>query len=156
LKKWADTLVEEDGCFNGMDGYTYVERHLGYRFLIDSVQLTYKRRGSMLSVNIKMRNVGFAPIYRNPQMELFLYKEGTEEEPLAYSVEGQLCRLAGGDEAETVLSLRKELSLAKLSEGRYGIYFVMVDSASGTHIRLANQQNEERYGYYLGSIELSQ
>lgn len=155
LKKWAGAIVEEEGCFNGMDGYTYVERHLGYRFLIDSVQLKYKRRGSRLLVNIKMRNVGFAPIYRSPELRLLIRKEGDEEELFSCSIEEQLSRLAGGNEAEMSLSLKKEVSLAELSEGRYGIYFAMIDPASQTHIQLANQQNEEEYGYCLGFIELS-
>ena len=34
LKKWKETRVAEKGCFDGMDGYTYMERHLGYRLLI--------------------------------------------------------------------------------------------------------------------------
>ncbi len=155
LKKWSDTVMKEDGCFNGMDGYTYVERHLGYRLLIDRVQLNYKRRGARLQVNIKMRNVGFAPIYRNPELKLLIRKEGSEEAPQVYPIEGRLCCLAGGEEAETVLSLRKEISLEQLSEGRYGIYFTLVDPSSQTHIKLANQQNEEEYGYCLGFVQLS-
>ncbi len=31
----------EQGCFNGVDGYTYIARHLGYRLLIDSVGLRH-------------------------------------------------------------------------------------------------------------------
>lgn len=155
LKKWSDTVIEEDGCFNGTDGYTYVERHLGYRLLIDSVQLNYKRRGSRLLVNVKMRNVGFAPIYRKPELKLLIRKEESEEAPLIYPMEGQLCCLEGGEEADTVLSLRKEISLEQLSEGKYGIYFAVMDSFSQTHIKLANEQNEKEYGYCLGFIQLS-
>ena len=54
-----------------------------------------------------------------------------------------------------MLSLEKEISLEQLSEGKYGIYFSVVDSASQTHIKLANQQNEGEYGYCLGFIQLS-
>ena len=154
LNKWADTIVEEDGCFNGMDGYTYVERHLGYRLLIESVQLNYGRRGSRLSVRINMKNTGFAPVYRNPELKLLIYREDSEEEPLVYPIEGQLCRLAGGKEAGDVLALQKEISLKEFEEGRYGIYFTVTDPNSGRRIYLANQQNAGEYGYWLGRIEL--
>lgn len=154
LQKWAETVVEEDGCFNGMDGYTYVERHLGYRLFIESVQLSYRRRGARLSVKIDMRNVGFAPVYRNPELKLLIHKEGTEEEPFVYPIDGWLSCLAGGDEAETVLTLRTEINLEEFSEGNYKIYFAVVDPASQIHIRLANQQNEEIYGYCLGTVVL--
>lgn len=156
LDKWANTVVEEDGCFNGMDGYSYVERHLGYRLLIDSAQLTYKRSGSRLSVKIRMKNMGFAPVYRDTELKLLIHREGSGEEPLAYPVEGRLGRLAGGKDAEDVLSLQKEIDMKEFPEGRYGIYFSVMDSESQREIYLANQQNPGEYGYCLGFLELSQ
>ena len=29
LDKWAATVVNTDDCYDGMDGWSYVERHLG-------------------------------------------------------------------------------------------------------------------------------
>lgn len=156
LDKWADTIVKEDGCFNGMDGYTYVERHLGYRLLIKSAQLNYRRRGSRLSVRINMKNVGFAPVYRNPELKLLIHREDSDEEPLVYPMEGQLCQLAGGNELEDVLVLQEEIDLKEFEEGRYEIYFALTDPNSKKYIYLANQQNAEVYGYCLGFIELGQ
>ena len=34
LDKWAGTVVNTDDCYDGMDGWSYVERHLGYRLWI--------------------------------------------------------------------------------------------------------------------------
>lgn len=155
LNKWADTVVEEDGCFNGMDGYTYVERHLGYRLLIESAQLSYRRKGSRLSVEIRMKNTGFAPVYREPELKLLIHKEGSEEEPLVYPIEGQLCHMAGGNETGDVLVLEEEIDIKEFPEGKYGIYFSVMDPDSQKYIYLANQQNMEIYGYCLGFIELS-
>lgn len=159
LNKWADTIVEEDGCFNGMDGYTYVERHLGYRLFIESAQLNYRRRGSRLSVRINMKNAGFAPVYREPELRLVIHREESQEgasgEASVYPVESQLGQLTGGNKTEKVLSLRTEINLTDFQEGRYGIYFSMVDPDSQKYIYLANQQNMDEYGYCLGYVELS-
>ncbi len=155
LNKWADTVVEEDGCFNGMDGYSYVERHLGYRLLIDSTKLIYKRSGSRLSVRIGMKNTGFAPVYRDTELKLLIHREGSGEEPLTYPIEGQLGQLAGGKDAEDVLSLQKVIDIKEFPEGKYGIYFSVTDSQSQREIYLANQQNPGEYGYCLGFLELS-
>ncbi len=38
LEKWKNTKVTGGGCFHGMDGYTYIERHLGYRLLITGTE----------------------------------------------------------------------------------------------------------------------
>lgn len=153
LEKWAGTVIEEEGCFDGMDGYTYVERHLGYRLLIDSAQIRYRRREKTLSVVIHMKNKGFAPIYKAPQLKLFLRKEGTEEEPLAYDIQGELNRLTGGTESETVLSLEKEIVLEQVPEGKYEIFFAAVDPDTQSRIQMANDQNQELLGYCLGSVE---
>lgn len=96
LKKWANTTVTEEGCFDGMDGLTYVERHLGYRLLIDEVDYIYRVWENRLSVNIVMKNVGFAPVYREPIMELKLYNEKTAEISTIV-IEDSLSDLVGGN-----------------------------------------------------------
>ena len=61
LNKWAETIIE-DGVYAGMDGLTYIERHLGYRILIHDVRTTYDFWQDTLSVDVNRQNVGFAPL----------------------------------------------------------------------------------------------
>ena len=68
LNKWAATIVTEDSCFNGMDGLSYVERHLGYRLLIKKADFSYEYWPDTLTVSVTLQHVGFAPLYR--QLEL--------------------------------------------------------------------------------------
>lgn len=157
LDKWRETTVDQEGCFGGLDGYTYVERRLGYRFFIESVQLKYRKKGACLSVKISMKNAGFAPIYKEPEMRLLICQEGSgETEVLSFPVEGSLKSLTGGTESDMVLTLRKDIVLEGFSEGTYRIYFDMTDPGTGSRIRLGNEQDEEKYGYCLGTVELRQ
>ena len=50
LKKWEKETVTEVGCFYGMDGYTYIDRHLGYRLLITEAYLEYSQKRRSVSL----------------------------------------------------------------------------------------------------------
>ena len=52
LRKWEQETVTEPGCFYGMDGCTYIDRHLGYRLLIADTNLEYKKEQRCISVGV--------------------------------------------------------------------------------------------------------
>ena len=154
LKKWKETTVNEEGCFYGMDGYTYIERHLGYRLLIKKADFAYHFSNRCLEISVTMKNAGFAPIYIKPVMGLVLYdsKQGTYQ---SYEIEGDLRRLAGGSESEEELTVTAAVSAGKLSHTRYEVYFFITDPKTGERIFLANEQDAEEYGYHIGNIEVN-
>lgn len=151
LDKWAKTIVTEPGVFKGMDGLSYMERHMGYRFLMKEVDLAYRWREDTLSVNISLQNVGFAPIYKGTDIVLELLQEETGE-ITSYVVSQGLSALTGGNDSDVILSLKENLDLMGLGEGRYSIYFKVKDANSGKTIYFANEQEMEELGYKLGSI----
>ena len=151
LEKWANTTITEEGCFDGMDGFTYVERHLGYRLLIDEVDYVYRVWENRLLVNIVMKNVGFAPVYREPVMELKFYNEKTAE-IITVAVEDSLSELVGGNSAKLCKKIRTDVDVSEIPPGKYILYLVLADPATGRHIQLANEQEEEEYGYRLGEL----
>ena len=55
------------GIFHGMDGYSYMSRHLGYRFIITDVRCeTVESDRSIVRWDITIKNVGFArSFFRN-------------------------------------------------------------------------------------------
>ena len=151
LEKWANTTIAEEGCFDGMDGLTFVERHLGYRLLIEKVDFVYSFWENCLLVNIAMKNVGFAPVYRELTMELKLRNEKTGE-ILTIAIEDSLSELVGGNKADLSKKIRTDVDISRLSAGKYTLYLVLADTATGKHIQLANEQDEEDYGYRLGEL----
>lgn len=153
LSKWENTLVTEDGCFQGMDGRSYVERRLGYRLLIAGTDFEQERSSDHMKVRITIQNVGFAPLYREPVVSLLLYDTGTRN-LRTYDIEGNLCSLAGGNESGRLLDLEFDMDLVELSNGKYELYFLLKDADTDAHILLANEQDEQQYGYYVGTVEL--
>ncbi len=155
LDKWRQATVREDSCFDGMDGLTYVERHLGYRLVLRETALNYDWKTDRLTAGITLQNVGFAPVYREAQVKLVLYdrKQGRE---YAYSLDsGQDIRgLAGGTESGEHMTLNWELPLGGLPQGELEIYFSVTDVLSGNRILLGNEQEPDSFGYRVGTLTL--
>ncbi len=153
LNKWARYTVSEEGCFDGMDGLSYMERHLGYRLLIEEAALAYEFRQDVLSVDVAMRNVGFAPLYRPVKARVCMVESGTGA---VYScgAEHELETLAGGNDAHMAAKVRTDISLAGKTAGQYRLYLEIMDERSGERILLANEQEPEEYGYLIGTVEL--
>lgn len=149
LEKWKESVVREQSCFNGIDGYTYVERHLGYRLFIDQADITYRFWEKKIRVNITFKNAGFAPLYREPEVELYLWNV-VEQEESRYRVECELGELTGGRQAGHSMKMQFCIELGKMERGKYEVYLRITDPMTGRHIQLANEQEEEEHGYKLG------
>lgn len=153
FQKWAGEKVSEPGCFSGMDGLTYIERHLGYRLLIEDASLAHKDGAGLLAVDVTFQNTGFAPLYREVAVAVNLYSEENDE-LLTYEVPQNLRKLSGGAQAEELLTLHQEIPLDALSETDYKVYVSIMDCQTGKNIFLANEQEIERYGYCIGTVTI--
>ncbi len=151
LEKWAAAVVDQSGCFNGMDGLSYIERHLGYRLLINNVKMGRSLFRQQIAVEAVFRNEGFAPLYREPEVTLTLRgADGSlvEQYPAEYS----LCGLSGGKDSAKTSPVNAVIPIEELPKGSYKLYLTLRDPASGEEILLANTQDSGPYGYCLGEI----
>ncbi|MBP3568932.1 MAG: DUF4832 domain-containing protein [Lachnospiraceae bacterium] len=153
LNKWADSIVKEDGCFDGMDGLNYMDRHLGYRILLDSSCLEYEFWNELLTIELTMKNVGFAPLYREPKTMMTLQNTATGKS-YVFPLDANLRAMAGGTEAEQLYTIVKTISLKELEAGNYEAYVSIKDMASGSYIELANEQEMQKPGYKVGEIQV--
>lgn len=153
FKKWQQDDVREPGCFFGMDGYTFIDRHLGYRFLITDINLEYKRKKRCISVGVSLKNVGFAPLYREPILHITLFNK-EDGEMISKEISGAIRDLAGGEESEMCQTVYGEIPVNELSKSEYTVYFYIEDKDTGKHILLANEQNEQEYGYHISNLRL--
>lgn len=151
LEKWGKYIIKDGSIYNGMDGLTYIERHLGYRLLIKNVELGYKKKEDLLTIKINLQNVGFAPVYKTTDAYLQIVNSETKSSQ-SYLIKTDICKLTGGNNEESFSSIFHEQELAGFSEGTYDIYFMIKDVDSGLPIYLANEQESEDYGYKLGTI----
>jgi len=153
LDKWADTIVEEEGCFQGTDGLTYVERHLGYRLVLKESTFSYDFWKDELTVEASVQNVGFAPLYRETDVTMILYniKDGSY---ISYDVEQDIRSLPGGTQEKQILKLSGDFELAGLMPGEYKVYLEVRDALSGECILFGNEQDPSALGYCLGEMKL--
>ncbi len=155
IAKWEKTIVNEESCFDGMDGLTYMERHLGYRLVLREAALEYDWKTDKLTAGITLQNVGFAPVYREAEVKLALYDRERGRE-YAYSLDsGQDIRsLVGGTESQKHMTLNWELPMSGLPQGELEIWFSITDVLSGDMILLGNEQEPESRGYRVGTLTL--
>lgn len=150
LEKWAGTTVSEDSCFDGMDGLTYMERHLGYRLVIQEAKLDYRQEEAELSVEVALQNVGFAPVYREVEARAVLYD--TESGRIqSYLFSQDVRELFGGTDAAEILTLQMQIPSGEIPSGSWEIYLDLTDRISGERIFFGNEQEPDWYGYWIGS-----
>lgn len=153
LEKWAAATVEEEGCYQGMDGLSYAERHLGYRLLLKEVSGEYHFWKDILSLRIDLQNVGFAPILKETVPEVIVVCEDTGE-CREIPLDVDFTYLVGGRGAERVETVSADVSLTGWQSGSCQVYLRLTDKDSGRQIYFANEQNPTEYGYLLGTVEL--
>lgn len=151
LKKWRETRVTEEGCFDGMDGYTYMERHLGYRLLIHDACLKPSEDKKNVYAAVNLKNVGFAPLYKMPKIKLILYSEEEGQLP-PMEMSCAIDQLVGGEEKDALQLAGVKIAVDELKRRRYEVYFFMEDPDTGRSILMANEEEEEAYGYRIGTI----
>lgn len=148
LEKWSRYTVEEPGCYRGMDGLHYIERHLGYRYLIDSASLGYSWLRNCVTLDVNLKNTGFAPAYT--EKNLILTLRGSDQ-TVRLERKLELPELPGGNEDGKLLPIHGEFPMGALEEASYRAFLQIVDCASGEPLQLANEQQPETDGYYLGT-----
>lgn len=150
LEKWENTSYQGDPVYDGMDGKSYIERHLGYRLLIAENELSYQPKEDLLKVRLVLKNEGFAPPYFQKTLGLWICREdGTRT---FYPVDGDIREIGSAGKGE--LALEKELSLQGEPEGSFTVYFQIMDPDTGKQLVLANREDAAGQGYCLGLVTL--
>jgi len=153
LDKWASVTVP-NGVYEGMDGLTYIERHLGYRILIHDVQTAYHKPKEQLVLNVDLKNNGFAPVYSEKQVVLQVVDENNTVVH-SYLFDQDLRLLYGGDDSKNVLELYHEIPLKDWPTGEFSVYIMITDSGTDEPLILANEQTITQYGYKIAGIKRS-
>ena len=62
--------------------------------------------------------------------------------------------LSGGKESDMLRTASVQISVNELSKTEYSVFFLMEDPDTQRHILLANEEEEEEYGYRIGAMKL--
>ncbi len=143
LDKWKNSVYEdENSIFNGLTGYDYIGRHLGYRYVVRDTSLDRS------SLTIQLENVGFSVGYRKMDLQLTLVSD--EGEIFSYPLSDDSRFWTPGNTVELSVSL----PFRELEKGTYTVYFQMTDPSLQREIIPANSFSHSAYGYQIGSLEL--
>lgn len=153
LEKWERSTVWDGSCYSGLNGLEYIRRRLGYRLFISQASVSHDWLSRNLDIEIHMKNGGFAPVYREPRVQLRLLRKA-DGQITDYELPQNLRQLAGGSREEEPARFTLQLPLNDLEEGRYALYFSITDSQTGRPIFLANDQDREAAGYLICTLEL--
>ena len=82
IDKWKNVYYDEslgsETLFYGMSGFDFIERHLGYRLLIKSIDVTYDKYGKY-QMKIRMRNVGFGNLLKRKKVDIIFTDTNDKE-----------------------------------------------------------------------------
>ena len=153
LQKWAAVTVEK-GVYQGMDGLTYMERHLGYRILIKDVNTAYHPQRKTLIIDADLKNVGFAPLYEEKKIALRIF-DANNQLVFSHQFNQDIRKLYGGENSAELLELHIEIPTADWPKGEFQVYLAVYDPDTGELLPLANEQTMTQHGYRIAVIRRS-
>lgn len=155
LNKWKETIVNgTDDVWNGMSGYDYIKRHLGYRYVLDSSSFKFHPLfddTGMLTVTI--RNVGFSNCYRPLEASVYVVSDLTGDCVAKVPIDTDP-RLWNSGESSSFTVPIDVRSLNNRENNTYTLYLKCSDTTLNRTILFANTQSLTEYGYELGSIKI--
>ncbi len=155
FEKWARTVISDGSVYDGMDGYTYIKRHLGYRLLIGSADMAYHVEDDSMTFRVNMRNTGFAPLYGSKEGRLILHHTA-DNSYYIYPFEENITELSRTGSGSEGFSLQLRLPLSKLPSGFYTASFQLWDNDTDSQLQLAIDTPLTATGYQLGSFTLAE
>ena len=154
LDYWRSEKVKAPGCWQGLSGYDYIGRHLGYRFLVQSAAI---KENELL---ITIRNCGFANLCQ--EAECFLVTEGEAGRFCCRQLDTDARNWKCGQEFVLTVSFSREED-TDAGDWRYGgesvltaplpqagggpgsrLYLLLRRKSDGRILRFANQGADEK------------
>ena len=94
LQKLREMTWNKKDVFKGLDGYEYIGRHLGYRFVIRKVECNIDKSTDTVTWEIEIDNIGFSRVFFESESYLRGLDENGNEKIIDISEWMQLSTLA--------------------------------------------------------------
>lgn len=170
LDLWREKKWESSDVFDQMNGFDYIERHLGYRYCIrkvsvgveeaakyrqaDGAKKELQEKEKDLAVwHFEIENVGFAPVYQ--EVELVLSGVSDAGEIVQETVISVFGNTEGDGKLKAVRGslggwIEAEVRVRPLA----GKYYLKMRTVSGGREILFGNCSREEYGVFVGEISL--
>ncbi len=152
LEKWKESncASSTDPLYQGISGYDYIGQHLGYRYVIQDMTLSFQPlKEENLTFSLTLNNTGFSAAYRDFSWTVTLGVEdgSLHSFPLLLSSKA----LQPGEPFSASFSVPARY----LSEGTYSLYLSCYDPRLDREILLASDTEHTLLGYELGTLTCS-
>ncbi len=148
LSKWEDSIYTGNSPFDGMNGYDYISRHLGYRYVLRSSGLVIPSPFEKTArLHISLENVGFSGCYRAFDVSLVLKSTEPGRE---YLLPVQTDPRHWASKTSTQLEI--PLEIHSYPPGTYEVFLRINDPVSGFAIFLANETDRSGADFFIGSL----
>lgn len=148
LSKWREDIFPGEGLFQGMNGYDYISRHLGYRYVLRSSDFSlaapWDKEGEL---SIVLENIGFSNSYK--PFDVFLTLKNTvsgQEFTVPVDTDTRLW------DAGTRFQLDIPLEISMFTADPWEIFLSISDPASGLPVYLANEGAESESRCFTGTL----
>lgn len=159
-KGWASEIYTgSDIVYKGKYALTFIENHLGYRFVLKDVR-TYKTAlsGGVLPIDITMANVGFGNLIKSKQTDIVITNSLGDVVQTVSNVDFN----AKDFISQTTIKKSINLNLTTLTSGEYKIYLRLSSGetlSNGKYysaIRFANSNvyNADLQANYIGKFNV--
>lgn len=140
LEYWKSERVARADCWGELNGYDYIGRHLGYRFVVRDAEMT---KGKL---RITLENCGFSNLHEEADCFLIIMENGARTGQQALNTDPRQWK--SGQRA----LLEAELPAKDLNINQ-AFYLALKRKADGSAIRFANQGAEDML--QIGSIRIA-
>ena len=150
LEKWRNAIYRDSGSvYDGMSGYDYIERHLGYRFVIRDVSVPESGwLWEEQTITVRVENVGYSPRYTPCKVELILKNEDAGRTEI-YNAGADVRQWVPGEEISFTVA-----APARTEEtGDWQVYLKVTGERDGMPLYFGNEGTQTEDGsFFLGTI----
>jgi hypothetical protein len=134
IDKWKNSIYNQncgkDENYYGQSAFTYIENHMGYRFILTKSVFEFSDRFDKLNIKLSFNNVGFGNLNKSKFAKILFVDENGE---IKYSK--QIQKFDGGENFNCSLDIDFE-------NGEYQVYLALygeeVDGILNYNLQLAN------------------
>ena len=152
LEKWKESncAASTDPLYQGISGYDYIGQHMGYRYVIQDMTLSFQPlKEENLTLSLTLNNTGFSAAYRDFSWTVTLAAEDGSLHSFPLSLSSKA--LQPGEP----FSVSFSVPARNLSEGTYSLYLSCYDPHLDREILLASDTEHTLLGYTLGTLSCS-
>jgi hypothetical protein len=139
LGSWDKITFGKTQPFKNVSLHRYIGEHMGYRFVLQKVQLKQKQSRMLL---IDIENVGFANIHEDAWVYLLIRRLGGDERKIFLSTDVRMWN------SQETITISKELP--PLAQGQYQLYIGINRKKDGRIVQFANEGVQDTL--YLGIL----